>query len=1445
MKKLITLFVILTALSFGETEIWNRLNGGEMSPLMKTRTDFDKYYSGFQTCENFIVMPQGGVTRRPGTWYIGTTKDNGQARIVSFTVSTTEAYILEFGDSYLRFWKPGSGLGGQVESGGAPYELSTVYGGADLSKIRFIQSNDVMYLVSPDHPIYKLSHYDEAEWTIEAVDWVHRPYRPANTTIQQMKATFYPAGVSQWVTATDYDFGDMVYIEGEDDPNDRFFLSCILDHTSTGNEPVQDDFDDTSPPTDDNSISVANTYWLCYSFLDESESKYFYADHIERGAPVELTTDTGTPFVAGMIGSYFELSHSPTATVFEYEDDDADTADGLYTSGAFRVKGDWVATTGGIWSGLTTIQRSYNFGINWNDVRKMKSPDTASNQKNFAVSGTEDLDDAFYRITYDCDKDNSNFVIEFNVSGNLMDGEVRLTSLAEGGGTIPDGSSLSSYTDILAHYKMNDNSSTWVDGSSLGSYGGCIAHYKCDDATTSSQVTDSKAGTLYHGTLYSASAEGYTDTVDDLVNYKVTDGIPASFNLEITTTTNSIECPAALTTALGTGDRTVALWVMPESLYNTGTLFNFDNGTGSHVVTLHLPADGLIDLYVNGSYDTDTGNKIEVGKWSLVVYTYDESEGLHEIFINGQRTLQHTEAVTDFDTSRLMIGRKWTGATSKTCAIDANIDNILIYSDILTSAEIAELYSGGKVDDVSGNTYDAFLCDDSDTGDTADVYDAVTFKVDAAGDSKSAHYDNAAGDWNTRLPASLMDAMGSGPRTFSAWVYIDDLPTTGERYTIFSFNNETSDADKAWVGIDETYGNKLRYYKENTGTTGTTTLEEDTWYLVTMTYSQTSGNVEVFLNTNIEISNSTIYGTFDSSDRVQIGMEFDTYTESDFFDGHIDNLLIYNRALNNLEVLNLYTTTATAYGIVEFPVYDAYTTWEDTSPPADTRNSDGSCDYTDLWSESSWSDYRGYPTCGTFFEQRFVVAATKSNRQTIWMSKTDDFENFKAGILDDDSLHVTLSTEQNNDIVWMASQRKLTIGTQGSEFAMGAISLDDAVSPTNIQVKRQSSYGSQNVNAIVLNDTTLYLQRHGKKLREFVYDFEKDGYVAPDLTILAEHITGQGIIELAYGQTPNTILWGVRKDGILVGLTYERSHDVVAWHQHILGGTSRGLSNTEGVQSVAVAPGKWEDEVWMIVKRVINGTTTMFIERMMIKNPDNYYPFYGINDVDTNSNFWTTMSERMETLNWRYESEPYYNNYFVDCGSRVEQGREMNVAAANAPDWLEGENVACVGFGGKVGFAGTEANSIVTGGSWGSNTEDIWSEGAYAGLTYTSKLRTMPLNFNGQLQGRTKRISSITTRFFRSQACSIGSSWTDYEDIDFTIESTTGHIDPVPEWEWTDTASATVWSAYDYETGGTYTGDYELLFDGDYETEGTVYIQCTLPLPLTITAIMPEFETYY
>ena len=81
----------------------------------------------------------------------------------------------------------------------------------------------------------------------------------------------------------------------------------------------------------------------------------------------------------------------------------------------------------------------------------------------------------------------------------------------------------------------------------------------------------------------------------------------------------------------------------------------------------------------------------------------------------------------------------------------------------------------------------------------------------------------------------------------------------------------------------------------------------------------------------------------------------------------------------------------------------------------------------------------------------------------------------------------------------------------------------------------------------------MFLQRAKRKIRELAYDFDVDGYTAPDLTILNETVTDSGINEMAYQQSPDSNLWCVREDGILACLTYQRSDNVVAWSRHKVG----------------------------------------------------------------------------------------------------------------------------------------------------------------------------------------------------------------------------------------------------------------------------------------------------
>jgi len=108
-------------------------NSGELSPRLDARTDLDKYDSGLRELENFVIMPYGGVNRRPGLEYKGEAKEADlKCRLFEFNFSTTTNFILEVGDLYMRFWSNGA----QVLLSGVPYEITTIWPAASIYEIQ-------------------------------------------------------------------------------------------------------------------------------------------------------------------------------------------------------------------------------------------------------------------------------------------------------------------------------------------------------------------------------------------------------------------------------------------------------------------------------------------------------------------------------------------------------------------------------------------------------------------------------------------------------------------------------------------------------------------------------------------------------------------------------------------------------------------------------------------------------------------------------------------------------------------------------------------------------------------------------------------------------------------------------------------------------------------------------------------------------------------------------------------------------------------------------------------------------------------------------------------------------------------------------------------------------------------------------------------------------------
>jgi hypothetical protein len=437
------------------------------------------------------------------------------------------------------------------------------------------------------------------------------------------------------------------------------------------------------------------------------------------------------------------------------------------------------------------------------------------------------------------------------------------------------------------------------------------------------------------------------------------------------------------------------------------------------------------------------------------------------------------------------------------------------------------------------------------------------------------------------------------------------------------------------------------------------------------------------------------------------------------------------------------------------------------------------------WALGAFSDTTGYPSCVTFYEQRLVFAGTTNQPQTLFFSRSGDYENMDENrggtVASDDAMIYTIASNQVNVIQSLKATRTLIILTSGGEFTLNSDSTGTAVSPTNINIKKQSNYGASNIDALSVGNATLFVQRAKRKLRELAYNFDTDGYVAPDMTILAEDVTLSGLDELTYQQEPHSIIWGIRGDGVLVGLTYQRSEQVVAWHQHKLGGSFG--STTHGiVESVISISGNSynrtdEDQIWVIVKRTINGTTRRYVEY--------FTPFQ----------FDSSLTQFQ----------------FVDSALAYSGSATSTLTGL---DHLNGQTVRIIANG------ATHPDKTV---SSGSITLDRTTTAAKVGLAYTSTLQTMRLDVgsqDGTSQGKTKRIFDVTLRFYETVGAKVGPDLNNLEEIPFRSSAAPMDV-AVP----------------------LFTGDKKIEFRGNFETDGYLFVIQDQALPMTLLSLYPRLIT--
>ena len=345
-----------------------------------------------------------------------------------------------------------------------------------------------------------------------------------------------------------------------------------------------------------------------------------------------------------------------------------------------------------------------------------------------------------------------------------------------------------------------------------------------------------------------------------------------------------------------------------------------------------------------------------------------------------------------------------------------------------------------------------------------------------------------------------------------------------------------------------------------------------------------------------------------------------------------------------------------------------------------------------------------YPGAVCLFEQRLVFASTPKRPQTIWMSKSGDYSNFATytPITDDSPIELTIASQEVSSANWMVPLRSLIFGTPSMEWEIAGRN-DAAFTAKNAKATPQSYWGSSLKRAMIVGNVILHVSSSGSQVRNLQYDFGSDSYGGTDLSILASHLLKEhAVVDWAYQKNPDSIIWAVRNDGVLLGLTFQAEHQISAWHRH----------DTQGrFTSVCSVPHGEEHDLFAVVLR--DGT---------------YY---------------------LERMAERYLGGDPSSAVFLDCALTYGGAAVKTISGL---DHLEGKEVGIFSKG------AVESPRVVKGGKI---TLDSPSTLVTVGLLYSADLETMPVEIvaqNGSSVGLKKQISTINVTFHESLGVKAGLS---------------------------------------------------------------------------------------
>ena len=668
-------------------------------------------------------------------------------------------------------------------------------------------------------------------------------------------------------------------------------------------------------------------------------------------------------------------------------------------------------------------------------------------------------------------------------------------------------------------------------------------------------------------------------------------------------------------------------------------------------------------------------------------------------------------------------------------------------------------------------------------------------------------------------------------------VTADTTGSVTDRYTVTAYNEEDGEESLAGVGPTK---NISAITQANPAVVTTAThgfVDFDTVHLAGISgmteLNDRRFKINQLTTTTFELTGEDTSGYSAYSSGGTAALAFVELTNSN---STRDNTVTWTAAAN-ADSYNVYRDVNGVFGFIgsaENPTFkDANKTPDETDTPPKERN-----------------PFRGadnFPSTVSYYEQRKVYASTNNKPQTIFFSQSANYDNmtFSSPRKDDDSITRTVAAREVNEIRHLVPLSDLILLTSGGEWKVSAGS-DEVITPSSIIVKPQEFRGASKVEPIVVGNTVLYVQDQGSTIRDLGYKLESDGYTGTDVSILANHLFyGFSIIDWAYQENPHSVVWCVRSDGVLLGLTYLREHEVWAWHRHELGGEFQGGHAV--VESVACVSEGSEDALYICVKRTIGGATKRYIERLHTRVfTDVEDAFFVDSGLPLDSPVTITGATAANPVVVTAASHGFSNGDVVDIEDVVGMTDINNngwivadvttntfeLQNSNATD-LNGSAFTAYASGGKVRKAVTSitglnhlegqtvsalANGFVVSGltvSSGAITLPNAASRVHIGLPYEAAIETLNPEVSSQsrgtIQSDKKRISNITVRVENTRGIFIG------PDSTRTVEMKQGLNDLT-------------------------TGDLSMSIRPTWNTNGRIYIKQPHPLPMTILSVIPDIN---